>query len=92
MYAQVGDRIIVGGDPARTGLIIGTPHADGSPPYVVKWLSGGHIAMISPGQFARIVRGHRDGGRSDLIPLVGDHQDLGPGAGLGSRHYRERTG
>ncbi len=61
MYAQVGDRIIVGGDPARTGLIIGTPHADGSPPYVVKWLSDGHIAMVSPSQFVRIVRGDRGG-------------------------------
>jgi hypothetical protein len=62
MYAQVGDRLIVEGDTARTGLIIGTPHADGSPPYVVKWQWDGHIAMVSPGQFARIVRAGPDTG------------------------------
>jgi hypothetical protein len=61
MYAQVGDRLIVEGDPARTGLIIGTPHDDGSPPYIVKWLSNGHIAMVYPGQFAQVVRGEPDG-------------------------------
>ena len=55
MYAQLGDRLIVEGDPARAGLIIGVPHEDGSPPYIVKWLANGHIAMVSPGQFARIV-------------------------------------
>jgi Domain of unknown function (DUF1918) len=55
MYAHVGDRLVVEGDPARTGLIIGVPHADGSPPYVVKWLASGHIAMVSPSQFARVI-------------------------------------
>lgn len=55
MYAHVGDRLIVEGDPARTGLIIGIPHEDGSPPYIVKWLSNGHIAMVSPSPFARII-------------------------------------
>jgi Domain of unknown function (DUF1918) len=55
MFAHVGDRLIVEGDPGRTGLIIGTPHEDGSPPFIVKWLANGHIAMVSPGQFARIV-------------------------------------
>jgi len=54
MYARVGDRLIVEGDPARAGVIIGVPHQDGSPPYIVKWLANGHIAMVSPGQFARI--------------------------------------
>jgi hypothetical protein len=55
MYAHVGDRVIMEGDPARTGLIIGVPHEDGTPPYIVKWLTNGHIAMVSPGQFARII-------------------------------------
>lgn len=55
MRAQVGDKLVIAGDPARTGLIIGVPHDDGSPPYVVKWLSTGHIAMVSPGEFARIL-------------------------------------
>jgi hypothetical protein len=60
MYAQVGDRLIVSGDSRRIGLIIGVPHHDGTPPYVVKWLATGHIAMVMPGQFARILRTGRD--------------------------------
>src|SRR5262245_10377607 len=55
MYAHVGDRLIAEGDAARSGLIIGVPHHDGSPPYIVKWLSDGHIAMVWPGDFARII-------------------------------------
>jgi len=55
MYAHVGDRLIVEGDPGRTGIIIGVPHDDGSPPYIVRWLANGTIAMVSPGQFARLV-------------------------------------
>jgi hypothetical protein len=56
MFAHIGDRLVVEGDPARTGVIIRIPHEDGSPPYVVRWLANGHIAMVSPGQFARIIR------------------------------------
>jgi Domain of unknown function (DUF1918) len=55
MYARVGDRLVVSDDPARSALIIGVPHQDGSPPYVVKWLADGHIAMVSPSAFARVV-------------------------------------
>ena len=68
MYAQLGDRLIVEGDPARAGLIIGVPHEDGSPPYIVKWLANGHIAMVSPGQFARIVPAEHQGGVGHLSP------------------------
>jgi uncharacterized protein DUF1918 len=56
MYAQVGDRLIVAGDTDRTALIIGVPHSDGTPPYVVRWQATGHIAMVSPGQFAQVIR------------------------------------
>jgi Domain of unknown function (DUF1918) len=64
MYAKVGDRLIVEGDPARTALIVGVPHEDGLPPYVVKWQADGHIAMVSPGQFARVIpAGHAAGTR-----------------------------
>ena len=55
MRAQVGDRLLVGHGRQRTGLIIGVPHSDGLPPYIVKWLSSGHIAMVFPDQYARIV-------------------------------------
>jgi Domain of unknown function (DUF1918) len=62
MYAHVGDKLVVDGDPPRTGLIIGVPHGDGSPPYVVKWVANGHIAMVSPDGFARVIPAKRDQG------------------------------
>jgi hypothetical protein len=55
MHAEVGDRLVIDGDPERVGLIIDVPHADGSPPYVIKWLTTGHIALVSPDQFGRVV-------------------------------------
>jgi len=55
MYARVGDRLVISSDPARSALIIGVPHQDGSPPYIVKWLADGHIAMVSPSAFARVI-------------------------------------
>jgi len=66
MNAHVGDQLVVEGDPARTALIIGVPHADGSPPYIVKWATSGAIAMVSPSQFARVIpaEGRGSGGTS----------------------------
>lgn len=55
MHAQVGDRLLVGHGHQRTGLIIAVPRSDGQPPYIVKWLSSGHIAMVFPDQYDRIV-------------------------------------
>ena len=55
MQARVGDRLIPDGDADRIGLVIGLQNADGSPPYVIKWLSSGHIALVSPGPYARIL-------------------------------------
>jgi len=54
MRAHVGDRLVVGTD--RIGVVIGVPAEDGSPPYIIKWLNDGHIAMVQPDQYARIVR------------------------------------
>jgi Domain of unknown function (DUF1918) len=53
MRARVGDRLVVGTD--RIGVVIGVPSEEGSPPYIVKWLEGGHIAMVQPDQYSRIV-------------------------------------
>jgi hypothetical protein len=36
-------------------MVIGVPAEDGSPPYIVRWLEGGHIAMVQPDQYSRIV-------------------------------------
>jgi Domain of unknown function (DUF1918) len=68
MYAHIGDRLVVGADPPRAGIIIGVPHGDGSPPYVVKWLADGHIAMVSPDQFARVVPAAPESGRTVAVP------------------------
>ena len=54
MIAHIGDRLLV--DGTRVGLIIGVPHEDGTPPYIVKWLSDGHIAMVVPDYHMRIER------------------------------------
>jgi hypothetical protein len=74
MYAHVGDRLVIDGDPARTGLIIELLHEDGSPPYVVRWLATDHIAMISPGEFARLIpAGHPAGtGRFRYLARAAD--------------------
>lgn len=53
MRARVGDRLVVGED--RIGEVVGVPSADGSPPYIIKWLNDGHIAMVLPDQYSRIV-------------------------------------
>jgi hypothetical protein len=76
MRAHVGDRLIIEGDETRTGLIIEVPHADGSPPYIVRWLADGHIAMVSPGDFARIIPTARPAGSADASP-ASDSQRAG---------------
>jgi hypothetical protein len=56
MKASVGDRLISEGtNGERECLIISLHHADGSPPYVVRWLSDGHIALVYPGPYTRLV-------------------------------------
>lgn len=55
MRAQVGDQLIVDGNPDRIGIVIGVPNSDGSPPYVIKWLADGHIAMVFPDQYSSII-------------------------------------
>jgi len=53
MRARVGDRLAIEHD--RIGVVIGVPAVDGSPPYVVKWLKDGNIALVQPDQYSRIV-------------------------------------
>jgi hypothetical protein len=65
MKARVGDFLVRNGDNERGVCeIVGLHHADGSPPYAVRWLSDGHIALLYPGPYTRLVRrpaGPRDG-------------------------------
>ena len=53
MRARIGDRLVVGED--RVGEVVAVPSADGSPPYIIKWLKDGHIAMVLPDQYSRII-------------------------------------
>ena len=64
MKADVGDRLVTeGSDGPRECLIIGLHQADGSPPYVVRWLTDGHIALVFPGPYTRLVHDEaRDAG------------------------------
>ena len=55
MRANIGDVLVVAGSESRTRLIIGVVGQDGTPPYVIKWLSDGHIAMVTPDPYSRIV-------------------------------------
>jgi len=55
MRASIGDLLMLPGSDGRAGLVIGLVGKDGAPPYVVKWLSDGHIAMVTPDPYARIV-------------------------------------
>ena len=56
MHAHAGDRLWPDGDESRAGLIISVPDEDGQPPYVVRWPDG-HVALVFPGPYARIVPG-----------------------------------
>jgi Domain of unknown function (DUF1918) len=56
MHAVPGDRLVMCGDPTRVAMVLAVPHADGSPPYVVRWIRSGHIALVSPDYYATIIR------------------------------------
>jgi Domain of unknown function (DUF1918) len=56
MRARVGDVLVLPGSDGRTGLVIGVVGEDGAPPYVIKWQRDGHIAMVTPDPYSRIVR------------------------------------
>jgi len=64
MRANVGDWLVVPGPEIRKGLVLRVLGRDGSPPYVIKWQSDGHIAMVTPGEYSRIVPAGRNGTHS----------------------------
>jgi Domain of unknown function (DUF1918) len=55
MWASVGDVLVVPGGESRNGLVIDVVGKNGAPPYVIKWLNDGHIAMVTPDPYSRIV-------------------------------------
>lgn len=58
LKAAVGDRLVIdrssSGGPRRVGLIVGVRHADGSPPYTVRWLDQERETLVFPGPDAHI--------------------------------------
>lgn len=59
MNAEVGDWLVMKGTTVgqseQRGLITEVHSADGSPPYVVRWLDSGHEATVFPGPDAIVV-------------------------------------
>ena len=56
MKAQPGDRLVMDGeDGGREAVILESRNRDGSPPYVVRWLADGHVTLVYPGPYARIL-------------------------------------
>ena len=58
MKAQIGDHIVIEGthlaDRRRVGVIVKITHADGTPPYLVRWLNDNHETFLIPGPTARV--------------------------------------
>ena len=58
MFAHQGDRLVLRGKhvgmPDRIGVIVDVPHADGTPPYLVRWADDGHESLVYPGPEARV--------------------------------------
>lgn len=66
MKARVGDRLVAtDGDARHICEIIRLNHPDGSPPYLVRWLSDGHISLLVPGPFTRLVHASLGKGRQE---------------------------
>ena len=59
MKANVGDYLVIKGTTVdkhdQRGVITEVRSADGSPPYVVRWLSTDHIATVYPGPDALVI-------------------------------------
>jgi hypothetical protein len=58
VFAQAGDRLVVPGhhqgEPVRDAEILEVHHADGTPPYVVRWSDTGDEALVFPGPDAHV--------------------------------------
>ncbi|MFD8864620.1 Acg family FMN-binding oxidoreductase [Streptomyces sp. NPDC059590] len=58
MRAHIGDQLIVEspttGATRRDGEIVGVHHADGTPPYDVRWSDSGRVSLVFPGPDAHV--------------------------------------
>ncbi len=53
MKAKAGDKLLAGS--GAVAIILNALGENGHPPYIVKWLPAGNIAMVDPDPYARIV-------------------------------------
>lgn len=62
LTAAVGDRLVVRSQhldgPVKDGEIVDVRHADGSPPYVVRWSDSGRETLFFPGPEAYVQHLH----------------------------------
>jgi hypothetical protein len=58
VYAEVGNWVVVRGHtldvPLREGVVVEVPHADGSPPCLVRWTDDDRLSLVFPGSDATI--------------------------------------
>ncbi|MFF3517907.1 DUF1918 domain-containing protein [Streptomyces sp. NPDC002573] len=58
MRAHLGDRLVIEGQATdatrRDGEIVGLRHADGTPPYDVRWSDTGEVTLVFPGPDAHV--------------------------------------
>jgi hypothetical protein len=59
MHAEVGNWLVVHSrrldEPIREGLVTEVMHADGSPPYMVRWLDEDRPCMVFPSSDATVL-------------------------------------
>ncbi|HEX2498037.1 MAG TPA: DUF1918 domain-containing protein [Actinomycetes bacterium] len=58
MKAEIGDWVVIKrarlGEPLRRAQIVELRHPDGTPPYVIRWLDTGQVALLFPGPDAHV--------------------------------------
>ncbi|MFF9279168.1 pyridoxamine 5'-phosphate oxidase family protein [Streptomyces griseosporeus] len=68
MRARLGDRLVIEspatGAPVRDGEIVGLHHADGTPPYDVRWSDTDDVTLFHPGPDARVRHATGPGGET----------------------------
>jgi len=69
VYATVGDRLVIPGrrlgEPERDAEILDVRHADGGPPYLVRWSDTGHEGLVFPGPEAHVQHFEHEGPRRE---------------------------
>ncbi len=67
MKASVGDRLVLASSvvdgTVRDGTVVSVRHADGSPPYMVRWHDTGEESLVFPGPDAHVEQGGGGGRR-----------------------------